>query len=170
MTELVPFDLNVHLEEYIQMNIEYQTWISDQFKEHYQIDTVSMVGPVQEYVMDHLEPFISMKPPGGVLYILKVDEKIAGMGAIKKLGESVGEVKRMWVRPEFRGRGLGKEMMRRLLDTGTEFGCSSFLLDSAKFMHAAHHIYRSAGFRDRGEYPESEPPKILRAHYIYMEK
>jgi hypothetical protein len=37
-------------------------------------------------------------------------------------------------------------------------------------MTAAHQIYRSAGFNDRGEYPESEPPEILRKYWVYMEK
>jgi len=53
---------------------------------------------------------------------------------------------------------------------GREFGFSSFLLETSKFMTIAHHLYKSAGFIEREEYPESETPKTLRSYQIYMEK
>ena len=92
------------------------------------------------------------------------------MGALRKLGDEVGEIKRMYTRPSFRGRGYGRRMLNRLLAAGSEFGCSSFLLDSPRWSHAAHHIYRSTGFEERGEYPESEVPPIFRSYWLYMEK
>lgn len=171
MEEFVIYNPDVHREEFRQMNLEYVTWLSDQLMENYQVDTSSVVGQtMEEYVDDHLELYTSLKPPNGVLYLLVVDGEVAGMGALRKLRENVGEVKRMYNRPQYRGNGYGKKMLNRLLEAGRELGCSTFILDSAKFMAAAHHIYRSAGFNDRGEYPESEPPDILRKYWIYMEK
>jgi len=57
-----------------------------------------------------------LKPPGGILYMLVVEGEVAGMGALRKLSDEVGEVKRMYNRPHYRGRGLGKKMLKRLLD------------------------------------------------------
>ncbi len=171
MVEFVPFDLNVHKEEYIKLNIELITWIADQFGENYQFDAISIIGQtIPEYVDDHLKDLTSLKPPDGIIYLLVVEGDIAGMGALRKLSNEIGEIKRMYIRPLYRGRGYGKQMLNKLLEVGREFGCSSFVLETSKFMAAAQHIYKSAGFIEREEYPESETPIIFRQYQVFMEK
>ena len=168
---LIPFDVNVHKEEYRQLNIELIAWITDQLAKNYQIDAVSMVGQtIPEYVDDHLEDLAGLKPPDGIIYLLEAEGKIAGMGAIRKLCDQIGEIKRMYIRPPYRGKGYGKQLLNRLLEVGREFGCSSFLLETSKFMAAAQHIYKSAGFIEREEYTESETPMVLRQYQLFMEK
>ncbi|MBN1683166.1 GNAT family N-acetyltransferase [Candidatus Bathyarchaeota archaeon] len=54
----------------------------------------------------------SLKPSEGILYILKVDGVTAGMGALRRLDDSVGEIKRMYVRPSYRGKGYGKKCLK----------------------------------------------------------
>ena len=84
MVEFVPFDLNIHKEEYIKLNIELITWIADQFGENYQLDAISIVGQtIPEYVDDHLKDLTSLKPPDGIIFILVVEGDIAGMGALR---------------------------------------------------------------------------------------
>jgi len=61
-------------------------------------------------------------------------------------------------------------MLNKLLTVGREFGCSSFVLETSKFMTVAQHIYKGAGFVEREAYPESETPTILRQHQLFMEK
>jgi len=171
MEEFVPLDLNVHKEIFVQLNIEFLTWIADQLRENYQIDAISIVGQtVPEYVEAHLEDLSSLKPPDGIIYLLVVEGDIAGMGALRKLSDEIGEIKRMYIRPPYRGRGYGKRMLNRLLEVGREFGCSSFRLETGKFMTVAQHIYKSAGFIEREGYPESETPTILRPYQLFMEK
>ena len=171
MAEFVPFDLNVHKEVFVKLNVEFITWVADQLRENYQIDSASEIGQtILEYVNIHLEEIASLRPPDGVIYLLVDDGDIAGMGAIRKLSDEIGEIKRMYIRPLYRGRGYGKQMLNRLLEVGREFGCSSFLLETSKFMTVAQHIYKSAGFVEREEYPESETPKIFRLYQIFMEK
>jgi GNAT superfamily N-acetyltransferase len=171
MVEFVQFSLNVHKEEYVKLNIEFITWIADQLRKNYQLDTVSKIGQtIPEYVDAHLEDLTSLKPPDGIIYLLVVEGDIAGMGAIRKLSDEIGEVKRMYIRPLYRGRGYGKQMLIKLLEVGREFGCSSFLLETSKFMTVAQHIYRSAGFIERGEYPESETPTVFRQYQLFMQK
>jgi len=111
-----------------------------------------------------------LKPPDGIIYLLVVEGDIAGMGALKKLSDEIGEIKRMYIRPPYRGKGYGKQMLNRLLEAGREFGCSSFRLETSKFMTTAQHIYKSAGFIEREEYPECETPPILRPYQLFMEK
>jgi ribosomal protein S18 acetylase RimI-like enzyme len=76
----------------------------------------------------------------------------------------------MYIHPRYRGRGYGKQLLEKLLDVGKELRCSSFLLETSKFMTVAQHIYTSAGFIERDEYPESETPPILRQYQLFMEK
>jgi GNAT superfamily N-acetyltransferase len=171
MVEFVSFDLNVHREEYRQLNIELLTWIGNQFRENYQLDAVSLIGQtIPEYVDDRLEDLTNLKPPTGIIYLLVVEGNIAGMGAIRKLSGAIGEIKRMYIRLLYRGKGYGKKMLNKLLEAGREFGYSLFLLETSKFMTAAQHIYKSAGFIERDEYPEIETPPILRPYQLFMEK
>ncbi|UCH37037.1 MAG: GNAT family N-acetyltransferase [Candidatus Bathyarchaeota archaeon] len=163
--------MQTHLDGYRQLNVELLTWIANQFSANYQIDVVSMIGQtVSEYVDNHLEDLASLQPPNGVIYLLINEGDIAGMGAIRKLSEETGEIKRMYIRPRYRGQGYGTQMLEILLAKGREFSCSKFVLETSKFMTTAQHIYRSAGFREGAEYPESETPPILRSYQLYMEK
>jgi GNAT superfamily N-acetyltransferase len=74
----------------------------------------------------------------------------------------------MFIRPEFQGKGYGKEMMARLMDRARELGYSTLRLDTAYFLEAAIHIYKSVGFKERGKYPGTESE--AEPHYIYMER
>jgi len=171
VVEFVPFDMNVHKEAYRQLNIELLAWIADQLRENYQIDAVSIVGQtIPEYVDGHLEELASLKPPDGIIYLLLVDGNVEGMGALRKLSRDIGEIKRMYIRPAYRGKGYGKKMLNKLLEFGREFGWSSFLLETGKFMTVAQHIYKSVGFVEREEYPESETPTMLRQYQLFMGK
>jgi ribosomal protein S18 acetylase RimI-like enzyme len=171
LVEFVPFDLMLHKEIFIKLNIEFITWIADNFLESYQIDSSSNIGQtIPEYVETHFEELANLKPPNGIIYLLRENGKIIGMGGLRKLNEETGEIKRMYIRPRYRGRGYGKQLLNTLLEVGREFGCSSFVLETSKFMTAAQHIYQAAGFVKREEYPRTETPEIFRSYQIYMEK
>lgn len=171
MAGFVPFDMQIHRDDYRQLNVELITWIANQFLANYQLDVVSMIGQtIPEYVDGHLEDLASLQPPKGIIYFLVVEGNITGMGAIRKVSEGIGEIKRMYIRPQYRGRGYRTQMLDTLLAKGRKLGCTVFVLETSKFMTTAQHIYRSVGFRERGEYPESETPPILRSYQLYMEK
>lgn len=170
MEEFVSFDPDVHIEDFIQMNIDYLTWVSEQLYENYRVDAFSVLGQtIPEWVDDNLEPYISLKPPEGILYILEVDGDVAGMGVLKKLSDGIGEIKRMYNRPQYRRRGYARRMLNILMEAGREYGISTFQLDTPKFS-VAHHLYRSTGFIEREAYPGSEIPPMLQPYWIWMEK
>ena len=171
MEEFVPFNPEVHLDDYFQLCVESITWHCDELEKSYGIDAVSVIGQsIPEWVDDNLEPYISMKPPEGILYILEVNGEAAAMGAIMKLDGDRGEIHRMYNRPQYRGRGYMQKMVTRLLEDGRRFGFSKVLLATPKFAHAAQHIYRKAGFKERPMFEESEVHPDLRPYWIYMEK
>ena len=171
MIEFVPFDLEVHRDEFIQMNIEYLTRNLDELDENFKINSRAMVGSTaQEMAQGILGAYKDLKPPEGIFYILLVEGNVAGMGAIKKLSDKVGELKSMYIRSQYRGKGYGKKMVAKLLETGGEFGWSAFRLDTSKFMVAAQHIYRLAGFVECDKYPGSDVSAQWEPYWMWMEK
>lgn len=171
MIEYIPVDLSIHKSLLIDLNYEYLSWIGDEIKKHYDLDTFSVLRQtIRDYAEKSVEELASYKPPDGIFYVLQINDKIIGMGAIRKLGDNTGEVKRMYIRQEFRGNGYGKALLKQLLNMGAKFGCSRILLDTGLFMSAAQNVYRSAGFREIVKYPETEVPPEMQPYWIYMEK
>jgi GNAT superfamily N-acetyltransferase len=93
---------------------------------------------------------------GGRLYVAELDGDAVGVGGLKLLGPTVGEIKRMFVRPTARGLGIGLAIVRQLIDDARTLGCTTLFLESASFMHDAHALYRSVGFVSSGSYPGRE--------------
>jgi GNAT superfamily N-acetyltransferase len=93
-----------------------------------------------------------MAPPGGVFVILFEDgEPVAG-GGLRRLGEDVAEIKRMFVEPAARGRGYGRRVLDELEAAAVELGYRRLRLDTAQSLVAATALYRSAGYRDVPDY------------------
>ena len=169
--KLVTFNPELHVDDFIKVYLEYVSWFSKGFIEYNNIDIYEAMGTTKEdYVYDHLEPYISMKLPKGTLQLIDVDGEIAGMGVMHKISEDTGEIKRMFIRPKFRRRGYARWMLNELLDLGRSVGCVRFLLDSPNFAYAAHNLYKSSGFKEVEDYPESEIPVDWRSFWVFMER
>jgi putative acetyltransferase len=85
-------------------------------------------------------------PPAGRLFLATVDGHAAGCVALKPLADGAGELKRLYVRPAFRGQGIGRRLAVTALDAGGQIGYSVIRLDTLLSMTAAQALYRSLGF------------------------
>ena len=171
MVELIHFDVNEHKEDFLLLNYETNKWHFDQFIENYQIDPQQIVGKTpMEMAEGNLETYRDMKPSKGIFYLAYVDGEVAGMGAVRKIDDSLGEIKRMWNRPQFRGKGLGRTIVSSLLEKGKELDCSWFGLNTPKFAVAAHRLYESVGFEFVDFIPEVDIGETFRPYYLFMEK
>jgi len=84
-----------------------------------------------------------------------------GMGALKIHGPELGEVKRMFTRPEVRGQRVGRHLLERIVGLARERGLAKVMLETGTGdgMAEAHRLYTRYGFEPRGpflDYPESE--------------
>ncbi len=171
MVEFIPYNLDLHKSHLIKLTEEYFTWINDEVQKHYNIDTFSIIGEsILEYAKKTLEDLTSYIPPEGIYYIIQKNGFIIGMGALRTIKKGIGEIKRMYIQPNYRGNGYGKEMLKLLLQKGKEFGYSSVRLDTGEFMTAAQQVYQLAGFQERERYLESEVPTSFIIHWLFMEK
>jgi len=90
-------------------------------------------------------------------FVIRVDGAPAGCAGIKLFGSDYGEVKRMYVRPEFRGVGLAKLLLDHLADYARKHGAETLRLETGIFQHAAISLYEHVGFQriaPFGEYRE----------------
>ncbi len=99
-----------------------------------------------------------MAEPGVTVWIAREDGRAIGCGALKRHSPDVGEVKRMFTRPECQGRGVGRDILASIVAAAQEDGMSELVLETGDRHPAAWAIYEKAGFTRCGpvlDYPES---------------
>ena len=90
--------------------------------------------------------------------VASTDGKAAGCGALRYLEPGVGEVKRMFVLPEFRGRGIARQLLSALESTARERGYSTLRLETGTRRPEAIGLYKSVGYSEIpcfGEYVDN---------------
>src|SRR5262245_6006152 len=131
--------LATHRAQIVEINIEYVTWTLCEVERMFGLSVKSLLGmSVPEYVNANIAEVCEKLPPEGVFYLVEQDGSLAGMGGLRRIGDGVAEIKRMYVRPAHRGKGLGDAILQRLLADADAFGYPTQRLDSAPFMTAAH--------------------------------
>lgn len=108
--------------------------------------------------------------PRGRLLVARMGSEVVGVGALKPVDPTVGEIKRMYVRPLARGHGVGRAILERLLADARAIGYQTARLETAVFMREAHALYRSLGFQDRPMFDRAEASLSgIEAFVLFME-
>lgn len=91
-----------------------------------------------------------------LLYLAEVDGRPAGTAGLKHVGPGVAEIKRMYVDPPFRGRGIARALLEQVIADGRAAGYRTLQLETAVWMVEAHALYRSCGFTDAAAFDNPE--------------
>jgi len=107
----------------------------------------------------HLEE--KYAPPKGQIYLVFVDGELAGCVGMKPSDDSHAELKRLYVRPTFRGRNLGETLTRRIMDDARKAGYRYLRLDTLPGLKSALKLYRRLGFREIDPYYDCLVPGTI---------
>lgn len=104
-------------------------------------------------------------PPSGRLFLAHWGDEVAGCIALRKLEPDICEMKRLYLRPKFRGKGLGRTLAEFIISEARKIGYKRMRLDTIRDnMQDAIALYRRLGFREIEAYRNNPLPTA-----IYME-
>jgi GNAT superfamily N-acetyltransferase len=90
--------------------------------------------------------------PAGRFLVVYVDGRASACGGVKRLDDHTGEIKRMFVTPSARGRGLSRILLGALEDAARDLGYETVRLDTGAEQHEAQALYPSAGYAEIPDY------------------
>jgi len=86
-------------------------------------------------------------PPAGRLYLAWYESQAVGCVGLRKFEKSVCEIKRLYVKPDFRGKQAGRELAKAAVEAAKTIGYEYIRLDTLPSMESAGRLYRSLGFK-----------------------
>jgi putative acetyltransferase len=152
MLKLIDVETEEHLEIIRELFREYENFLG--FHLCFQEFEKEMEGLPGKYA-----------PPEGRLIIAEYDSEVAGCIALKKIGEGICEMKRLYVRPKFRGKKIGRVLAEKIIAEAKAIGYKKMRLDTLKRLKEALSLYRSMGFREIGSYVFNPLEDV-----VYMER
>lgn len=103
---------------------------------------------LQGYEQELARPEDKYARPRGRLFLAEWEGRTAGCAALRPLDPARCELKRLYVRPVFRGRGIGRALTERMLREAQAAGYRAMLLDTLPCLESALRLYRALGFRE----------------------
>lgn len=146
LTEFIWAHSTDHVESVRGLFKEYEAWLGINLCfQNFEKELAELPG---EYV-----------PPDGRLLLAVENKKVAGCIALRRIGDGICEMKRLFVRLEFRGKGLGRKLVEAITSEAREIGYERMRLDTLPGkMDEAIFLYRSLGFTEIEPYYPNPVP------------
>ncbi|MDM9383415.1 GNAT family N-acetyltransferase [Chlorogloeopsis sp. ULAP01] len=124
---------------------------------------------VNSYLEQDMAKLYQFAPPEGRLLLAEYDGKIAGCAGLRKVNAETAELKRVYVKPEFRRKGIARSLVKAIIQEACQIGYTKIRLDVPPFVKEAQSLYRSLGFQDIFPFAESEIPEIFHFLCAFMQ-
>lgn len=105
-------------------------------------------------------------PPAGRLLLAWIEEEAMGCVGVRRIDNDTCEMKRLYVRPEVQGRGLGRLLAERIVQEAQRLGYGRMVLDTLASMKSAQQLYRSLGFTETSAYGSPVSHQVI---YLELE-
>jgi GNAT superfamily N-acetyltransferase len=137
--ELIGIPAHPQLPALRELLLEYQRWLG--------IDLC-----FQDFEREMAELPGAYAPSDGRLYLAWVGSELAGCIALRRHDAQSGEMKRLYLRPAYQGRGLGKLLAQHIIADAKQIGYQRLLLDTLPIMQTAQAMYAKLGFQETQAY------------------
>lgn len=97
----------------------------------------------------------AMRSPDGAFVLMRSDQATVGCGGLQRIDDATGEIKRMWIDPDWRGLGLGGRLLTRLEAVARELGRTRVVLDTNETLVEAIAMYERAGYQQIERYSDN---------------
>jgi len=145
MIELVKANTPAHMEKAREIFLRYARSLD--FDLSFQGFAVELAGLPGDYA-----------PPAGCLLLAMEEGETMGCVALRKIGEGICEMKRLFIGPEQRGKGIGLLLAEAVIQEAKRLGYDQMRLDTVPSMTSAISLYRSLGFREISSYCHNPVP------------
>ncbi|WP_293914836.1 GNAT family N-acetyltransferase [Deinococcus sp.] len=147
-----------------KLESEYFNWVNNRLNSEFQITL-----DIEKMITKDMNDMNIYFPPDGGMFLAEVDQLFIGTIFLTKLRQGVGQIRRMYVRDEYRRRGIARKLFETAIESARNIGYSQLLLESPKSWGAAHALYHDLGFNIVQMYPESEVPEHLREYWVFIQ-
>lgn len=143
MLKIIAVETEEHLAQAVKLLEEYAAWLGHDHLcfENFEKELTELPG--------------RYAPPGGRLLLAVNEVEPAGCAALRKFDKDSCEMKRLYVRPTFRGQGVGKALASRIIEEAQQIGYARVLLDTLPAMQEAVGMYRALGFKNIKPYRDN---------------
>ena len=153
MAEIIPAygridDIRALFSEYTQMLVS----INPDFR---------LYLDIQHYEEEERDPSAKYALPDGRLYLALEEGCPAGCIALRRLDSTSGELKRLYVRPPFRGQHIAEQLTERIIADSRAIGYRSLYLDTLPELAAAVSLYRKLGFTETAPYNDGPEDRTV---------
>lgn len=155
------------LDGFIRLAQDYVSWMIAEIPTHF--PALDLAEFTSEHAYDDLRKKFPGEhtPPDGCLLVATEGERVAGGVALGRLDAHTCEMRTLFVRPEFRGKHIGRQLAQASLDEARKLGYERVRLDTLGFMHSALSLYHSLGFEPIAPYRDISPE--LRQYIRFLE-
>jgi GNAT superfamily N-acetyltransferase len=155
------------LEEMLALAQEYVDWLREEVK--LRLPDIDSDLFTAEHAYDNMRakfPGTHILPDGG-LWVARVEDKGAGCVALGRLDDHTAELRTMYVRPDYRGLGIGKRLLETALAEARALHYTQVRLDTLSFLDDAQRLYRAYGFY--AIEPYIDLPPSIKPHIRFYE-